>query len=140
MSTPFNVGTSRMHPTRMHNDTDGGDDEVQENSDEDESEQSDDVLQENSMQVAKQDLDTDQVENVHDNNEYVELTDPHFDKFEDDDWVTSTRVEHITYEFNRSKASTDTDDLKVGDIFDSKVKMLKQLPNGSLLMECHSRL
>jgi len=92
------------------------------------------------MQVATQDLDTDQVENVQANNEYVELTDPHFDKFEDDDWVTSTRVEHITYEFNRSKASTDTDDLKVGDIFDSKVKILKQLSNGSLLVECHSRL
>ena len=64
------------------------------------SEESDDVLQEDSMQVATQDLDTDQVENVQANNEYLEPIDSHPDKLEDDDWVNSTHVEHITSKFN----------------------------------------
>ena len=53
MSTLFNVAISLMHPTPMHNDTDEGDEAVQENSDDDESAESDDVLQENSMQVVE---------------------------------------------------------------------------------------
>ena len=79
-------------------DTDKGDDEVYENSDHDEAEKSDDVLQKDNMQVAVQDLkdDTDQVEDVQANNEYVEHIDPHFDEFEDDDRVNLTHVEHIT--------------------------------------------
>ena len=44
MSTLFNIGTSLMHPTTMHNETAESDDEMQENSDDDEFEESDDVL------------------------------------------------------------------------------------------------
>jgi len=56
------------------------------------------VLQENSMQVVVQDLEdnTNQVEDMHANNEYVESEDPHSNESEDDDWVNSTRVENIT--------------------------------------------
>ena len=65
MSTPFNIGTFLMHLTPMHNDTDKGDDKVNENIDNDESKYNDDVLQEDSMQVAAQDHedDTDQCPN-----------------------------------------------------------------------------
>jgi len=75
---------------------------VQENSEEDESEESDDVLQEDRMQVATQDLeyDTNHVENVQANNEYVEPIDSHPDKLKDDDWANLTHVEHITSKFN----------------------------------------
>ena len=54
----------------MHNDTNEGDDEVQKNSDNDESKESNDVRQEDSMQVAAHDFeyDTDQVEDVRANN------------------------------------------------------------------------
>ena len=77
-----------------------GDDAVQENND--------DVLQQNNMQVAAQDLedDTNKVEDVHANNEYVEPIVSHPDEFGDDDWENSTRVEHITSEFNRSTTPT----------------------------------
>ena len=37
--TLFNVGTSLMHPTPIHNDTDEGDNAVQENNDDDDSDQ-----------------------------------------------------------------------------------------------------
>ena len=66
------------------------------------SEESDDVLQEDRMQVATQDLeyDTNHVENVQANNEYVEPIDSHPDKLKDDDWANLTHVEHITSKFN----------------------------------------
>jgi len=44
--------------------------------------------------------DTNHVENAQANNEYVEAIDSHPDKLEDDDWVNSTHVEHITSKFN----------------------------------------
>ena len=40
-----------MHPTPMYNNTDKGDDAVQKNNDDDDSDKIDDVMQENSMQV-----------------------------------------------------------------------------------------
>ena len=112
MSTPFNFGTSWMHPTSMHSDTDDGVDEMNENNDDDEFTDSDDVLQENSIKL-HQDLedDNDQVENVHANNEYVKPIDSHPDEFEDDDWVNSTRVEHISSKFSRLITPPSTDDL-----------------------------
>ena len=92
-----------MHPTKVQNDIDDGDDEVQKNSDDYESEESDNVLREDSMQLALQDLDYDNDEGgvVQANNEYVEPIDPHPDKLEGDDWVNSACVEHITSEFSR---------------------------------------
>jgi len=41
-------------------------------------------------------------------------------------------VEHITSEFNRSEALTTMDDLKMGDIFESKVKMLQVITEWSI--------
>ena len=85
--TPFNVRTSLMHPTLMHNDSDESDNVVQENNyDDDDSNKGDNVLQENSMQVAAQCLedDTDQVKNDYANNEYVEPEISHPHLFEDD--------------------------------------------------------
>ena len=58
------------------------------------------------------------------NNEYVEHINLYPDEFENDDWVNSTRVEHISFEFNRLTSPTTTDDLKVGDIFEIKVELL----------------
>ena len=48
-----------MDPTPIHIDTDEGNDTVQKNNDDDESDESDDVLQENRMQLAAQDLEDD---------------------------------------------------------------------------------
>ena len=69
------------------------------------------------MQVAAQDLedDTDHVEDVQ-ANKYVEPIDPHPDEFEDDDWINSIRVGHISSKFNRLTTPTVTDDLKVGSL------------------------
>jgi len=51
--TPFNVETSLTYLMLMHNDTDEGDNAVQENTDDDDDlNEGDNVLQENSMQVA----------------------------------------------------------------------------------------
>ena len=58
-SAPFYVGTSLMHLTPMHNDTDEGNDAVQENGDDDDSGEGDYVLQKNSMQVVAHDLEDD---------------------------------------------------------------------------------
>ena len=66
------------------------------------------------------------------NNEYVEPVDPHSDKLEGDDWINSTHVEHITFVFKRSNAPTGTKDLKVGDIFESKVKLLQVITEWSI--------
>jgi len=50
---PFNVGPSLMHPTLTHNDSDEGDNAMQENSDiDDDTNEIDNILQENSIQVA----------------------------------------------------------------------------------------
>ena len=76
---------------------------MQKNSDDDDSDESDDVLQENRMQLTAQDLEDniEQIEDMQANNEYVELEDLHHDEF-DDDWINSTYMENIIFEFNRS--------------------------------------
>jgi len=64
-----------MHPTSMHNDTDDGDNVVQENNDDDDdSYEGDNVLKENNMQVAAQCVedDTEQAKDAYANNEYIE--------------------------------------------------------------------
>ena len=66
------------------------------------------------------------------NNEYVEPIDLHPDELEGDDWVNSTCVEHITSEFNRSSIPTGTGDLKMGDLFESKVKLLQAITEWSI--------
>ena len=113
-----------MHPTPMHNDTNEDDDEVQVDSDDDEPKESDDALWEDIMQVARQYLEdnTEHVEDVQVNNEYVKHIDPHPDESEDDDWVNLTRVKHISSEMLTSP--TTIDDLKVRDILESKVNLL----------------
>jgi len=139
----FNIGTSMMHPTLMHNDSDDGDNIVQENNDaDDDSDGSDNVLKENSMQVAAQGVEDDikQVEDAYANNEYAEPKDPHPSDFEDDGWVNSTYMKNITAEFNRFTIPTATDDLKVGIYLNQKLNYSKQLLSGPLNMDCHSRL
>ena len=42
------------------------------------------------------------------------------------------RVEHITSEFNRFSAPTETENLKEGDIFESKVKLLQAIAEWSI--------
>ena len=78
------------------------------------------------MQVAAQDdeNDTKWVENAYANNECIKPEDSHPDKFQDDGWVNSTYVENITSEFNRFTTPTTAEDLKLRDIFESKVKLL----------------
>jgi len=49
----------------------------------------------------------------------------HPDELQDDSWVSSTYMKNITVEFNMSTTPTATEDLKVGDIFESKVKLLQ---------------
>ena len=44
-----------------------------------------------------------------------------------DGWVHSTCVENIRVEFNLSTVRTAIDDLKVGDIFETKVKLLEAI-------------
>jgi len=61
------------------------------------------------------------------NNEYVEPEDPHPDELEGDGWVHSICVKNIRAEFNLSTLRTATDDLKVGDIFETKVKLLEAI-------------
>ena len=51
---------------------------------------------------------------------------------EGDDWVNSTCTEHITFELNRFSAPTRTDNLKVGDIFESKVKLMQAITEWSI--------
>jgi len=123
-----------MHPIPMDNDTDEGDNAVQENSVDDDSDKDDNVQQENSMQVAAHDFedDTDQVEDGYTNNEYVEPKNPHPDEFENDSWVNLTYVKNITSKFNRSTVHTAIEDLKVRDIFESKVKLLQAITEWSI--------
>ena len=49
------------------------------------------------MHVAAQDLEdeTNQIEDVHANNNYIEPKNSHPDEFEDDDWVNSTYMENM---------------------------------------------
>jgi len=95
----------------------------------------DNVSHENSMQVAAQSLEDDDedVEAGYANNEYVEPEDPHPDELEGDGWVHSTYVENIRVEFNLSTVRTATDDLKVGDIFETKVKLLETITEWSIM-------
>ena len=58
------------------------------------------------------------------NNEYVEPINSHVGEFEDD-WVNLTCMEHKTTEFNKFTIRTAIENLKLGDIFKSKVKLLQ---------------
>jgi len=49
-------------------------------------------------------------------------------------------VENVTAKFNRSTTPTTTDDMKVENIFESKVNYYKKLPSGPLSVKCHSHL
>jgi len=51
----------------------------------------------------------------------VEPEDPHLDEFEDDEWVNLLYAENTTSEFNRSTTPTATENLKVRNIFESKI-------------------
>jgi len=66
------------------------------------------------------------------NNEYVEPINLHPDEFEDDDLIYLIRFGNITSEFNRSITPTATEDLKVGDIIKSKVKLLQIITEWSI--------
>jgi len=126
----LNIGPSLMHLTSMHKDSDVGDNQVQENNDaDDDFDVSDNILQDNIMQVAVQDVkdDTERVENAYTNSEYVMLEDPHPDEFQDNGWVNSTYVENITAEFNRCTTPIASEDLKIVDIFESKVKLFQAI-------------
>ena len=65
--------------------------------------------------------------------EYVEPEDPHPDELEGDGWVHSTCVENIRAEFNLSTVRPATDDWKVGDIFETKVKLLEAIIEWSIM-------
>ena len=52
---------------------------------------------------------------------------------EGDGWVHSTCIENIRAEFNLSTVRTATDDLKVGDIFETKVKLLEVIIEWSIM-------
>jgi len=106
-----------------------------ENNDDDDPDASEDVPQENSMLFAAQGLedDDDHVDEGYTNNEYVKPEDPNPNEFEDDAWVNSTYVENITAEFNRYTTPTATEDLKVGDIFKLKVKLLEAITKWSII-------
>ena len=69
---------------------------------------------------------------MHANNEYVEPINLHPDEFEDDDLIYLIRFGNITSEFNRSITPTATEDLKVGDIIKSKVKLLQIITEWSI--------
>ena len=92
------------------------------------------------MQVAVQNLEynTDQAENVHANNEYVELIDSHPDEFVDYDWVNLTHIEYITLEFNRFTTPAVIEDLKVKNIFESKVKLMRAITEWFIKREVSS--
>jgi len=47
-------------------------------------------------------------------------------------------MEHITSEFNRSSIPTGTEDLKMGEIFESKVKLLQAITIHSLWSVIHA--
>ena len=85
------------------------------------------------MQVTTQDLEdnTDQIEHVQANNEYVEPRDPHPDEFENDGWVILTYVKNMTSKFNRSTTPTTIKDLKMRDIFELKVKLTQAITESS---------
>ena len=86
------------------------------------------------MHVAEGDEnDTDWVDSAYANNEYVEIQDPYPNEFEGEDWVDMTVVENITAEHTRCAPGNATDDLKVGDIFESKVKLLQALSEWSIV-------
>ena len=53
MSSYVGVGTSLIHPVLMYNDTDGGDNVVQKNSNSDDFDEADNVLQEHAICSAK---------------------------------------------------------------------------------------
>ena len=86
------------------------------------------------MQIVVQDREDDikQVEDVQANNEYIKPKDLNTAEFEDDGWVNSTYVENITSEFNKSIILTTIEDLKVGDIFELKVKLLQAITDWSI--------
>ena len=116
---PFNIGCSNVvpfmiPPVLLHNESDNDDTDVEI------------AVQENSMHVAEGDENgTDCVDSAYANNEYVEIQDPYPDEFEGEDWVNMTVVENITAEHTRCAPGNATDDLKVADIFESKVKLLQ---------------
>ena len=99
--------------------------------DDDDPDGDENVSHENNMQVAAQGLEDDdeEVEAAYANNEYVEPEDPHPDELEGDGCVHSTCVENIMAEFNLSTVRTATDDLKVGEIFDSLKQKLIVIHN-----------
>ena len=118
---PVNVGPSH-----------GGDNALYENNDDD-PDAGEDVPQKNSMLFAEQGLeDDDHADDGYTNNEYVEPEDLNPDEFEDDAWVNSTYVKNITAGFNRYTSPTATEDLKVGDIFELKVKLLQAITEWSI--------
>jgi len=63
---------------------------------------------------------------------YVELEDLHPNEFQNDGWVDSTYVKNITIKLNKSTAHTATKNLKSGDIFESKVKLLQAITDWSI--------
>jgi len=65
------------------------------------------------------------IDNAYANNEYVGLKDQYSDEFQGNDWLDMTVVENITVEHNKSDPPTTTGDLRVGDIFESKIKLLQ---------------
>ena len=71
--------------------------------------------------------------NAYVNNEYVQLKDPYPDEFQADEYVDIIVIENITAEYNRSAPSTATNNLKVGDIFESKVKLLQAISERSII-------
>jgi len=108
---------------------------VVEPEDDDDPDGDENVPHENSMQVAAEGLEDDdeEVKAGYANNEYVEPEDPHLDELEGDGWVHSTCVENIRAEFNLSTIRTAVDDLKVGDIFEIKVKLLEAITEWSIM-------
>ena len=67
------------------------------------------------------------------NNEYVELQNSYPDEFEGEDKVVMTVVENINVEHTRCAPSNSMNDLKVGDIFESKVKLLQAFSERSII-------
>ena len=112
-----------------------GDNVLYENNNDGDLDAGEDVPQKNSMLFAAQGLedDDDHVDDGYTNNEYVEPEDPNPDKFEDNAWVNLTYVENITAEFNKYITPNATENLKVGDIFESKVKLLKVITEWSII-------
>ena len=103
---------------------DGGDNAVVDPEDDDVPDLVNNVPHESSMQVAAR---GEEVEACYAKNESVEPEDPHSDELEVNGWVDSTYVENIRAEFNLSIVRTATDDSKVEDIFETKVKLLEAI-------------